>query len=125
MKMDSLGILEKDIEENFIRSSGKGGQHVNKVSTCVQLRHVPSGIEVKCGQERSQSLNRYRARVLLTEKFDRMVRGKESEEARRIARIRRKKRKRSRKAQEKVLEKKRMDSEKKGLRAPVRDYEER
>src|SRR5574337_1212095 len=82
-KMDALNIREEDIEESFIRSGGKGGQHVNKVSTCVYLKHVPTGIEVKCQAERSQSLNRYRARVLLVKKIDQMIKGKESEERQR------------------------------------------
>jgi protein subunit release factor B len=46
-RMEALGIHEKDIEEKFIRSSGKGGQKVNKTSTCVYLKHIPTGIEVK------------------------------------------------------------------------------
>ena len=60
--MAALGIREEDLEEKFIRSSGKGGQHVNKTSTCVWLKHLPSGIEVKCMEERSQSINRFLAR---------------------------------------------------------------
>ncbi len=60
--MEALGILEKDIEEKFIRSSGHGGQNVNKTATCVYIRHVPSGIEVKCMETRSQSINRFLAR---------------------------------------------------------------
>ena len=58
-KLDELGIFEKDIEESFIRSGGKGGQHVNKVETCVQLRHLPTGTEVKCSKARTQGMNRY------------------------------------------------------------------
>jgi protein subunit release factor B len=61
-KMEALGIHEKDIEERFIRSSGSGGQKVNKTSTCVYLKHIPTGIEVKCMRERNQSLNRFLAR---------------------------------------------------------------
>jgi protein subunit release factor B len=68
-KMEAFGISEKDIEEKFVRSSGRGGQKVNKTSTCVYLRHLPTGIEVKCMKERSQSLNRFLARRELVEKI--------------------------------------------------------
>ncbi len=67
-RMAVLGIREEDLEERFVRSSGKGGQHVNKTSTCVYLKHLPSGIEVKCMEERSQSVNRFLARRELVEK---------------------------------------------------------
>jgi peptide chain release factor len=118
-KMEKLGIREEDIEESFIRSGGRGGQHVNKTSTCVYLKHVPTGTEVKCQEGRSQGLNRYRARVLLMRKIEEMVRGEESEEKRRIEKIRRQKRKRSKRAKEKVLAEKRMISEKKRLRSHI------
>ena len=58
-KMDKLEVYEKDLQEKFIRSGGKGGQNVNKTSTCVYLKHIPTGIEVKCQRERSQALNRF------------------------------------------------------------------
>jgi protein subunit release factor B len=67
--MEALGIQEKDIEEKFIRSSGKGGQKVNKTSTCVYLKHLPTGIEVKCMRDRSQSVNRFLARRELAERI--------------------------------------------------------
>ena len=70
--MEALGILEKDIEEKFIRSSGHGGQNVNKTATCVYLKHLPTGIEVKCMKDRSQSINRFLARRQLVEKIERM-----------------------------------------------------
>ena len=112
-KMDSLGIYEKDIVESFIRSGGKGGQNVNKVATCVQLKHIPSGTEVKCQKARTQGLNRYLARGLLYKKIEQAIQGIESEESKRIAKIQRQKRKRSRRAKEKVLEQKHLTSEKK------------
>ena len=71
-RMEALGIYEKDIQENFIRSSGKGGQHVNKTSTCVHLKHIPTGLEVKCMKDRSQSINRFLARRELVEKTERL-----------------------------------------------------
>jgi protein subunit release factor B len=69
-KMESLGVLEKDIEEKFVRSAGHGGQNVNKTSTCVYLKHVPTGVEVKCMKDRSQSINRFLARRELLKKIE-------------------------------------------------------
>ena len=80
VKMASLGIKESDIRELFILSSKKGGQKVNKTSACVYLKHMPTGIEVKCQQERSQALNRFLARRILVNKVDSLIRGRESEE---------------------------------------------
>jgi len=116
-KMKGLGLRESDLEEKFIRSGGHGGQNVNKVATCVYLKHLPTGLEVKCQQERSQALNRYLARRILAEKLERLVLGKKSEEEQRIAKIRRQKRKRSKRAKEKMLADKRLQGEKKKARA--------
>ncbi|MBL7068915.1 MAG: peptide chain release factor-like protein [Candidatus Omnitrophica bacterium] len=115
-RMDSLGIKEMDLEEKFIRSSKKGGQKVNKTSSCVYLKHKPTGTEVKCQKERSQALNRFLARRILVNKIESLVLGREAEEQRRIEKIRRQKRKRSHRAKEKMLRYKRMRSEKKRLR---------
>jgi protein subunit release factor B len=122
-KMAHLGIREADIVENFIRSSGPGGQNVNKTSTCVYLKHIPTGIEVKCKKERSQSLNRYLARKLLLKKIENFILGRLSQERQRIQKIRRQKRRRSRRLKIKILEGKRKRSEKKVLRAPIRHIE--
>ncbi len=116
-KMVKLGICERDLVEKFIRSSGKGGQKVNKASTCVYLRHTPTGVEVKCQQERSQVLNRFLARRILTNKIETLILGRQSEERKRIEKIRRQKRKRSRRAKEKMLEAKRRRAEKKKMRS--------
>lgn len=117
--METLGLREEDIEESFIRSSGKGGQHVNKTSTCVYLRHIPTGTEVKCQKERSQAMNRYHARVLLLTKIDSLVRGRESEDRKRIEKLKRQKRKRSKRAKEKMLADKHMTGMKKKLRGRI------
>jgi len=67
--MAALGVREEDLEERFVRSSGAGGQHVNKTATCVWLKHRPSGLEVKCMRDRSQSVNRFLARRELVERL--------------------------------------------------------
>lgn len=115
--MARLGIYEKDIQEQFIRSSGRGGQHVNKASTCVYLKHIPTRIEVKCQQERSQSLNRFLARRILADKIERLILGRQSAEAQRIYKIRKQKQKRSKRAREKMLKDKKIISAKKQLRS--------
>ena len=74
-RMESLGIFEKDILEKFVRSSGKGGQKVNKTSTCVYLKHLPTKIEVKCQRERYQAINRYLARKILADKIEKKING--------------------------------------------------
>ena len=98
-KMDSLGIYERDIEERFIRSSGKGGQKVNKTATCVYLKHVPTGIEIKCMKDRSQSINRFLARRELIDRIERLT-GKETSEDLERKKIRKQKAKRQKRAQE-------------------------
>ena len=103
-RMTQLSILESDIEEHFVRSSGPGGQKVNKTSSCVVLKHIPSGLEVKCQITRSQALNRFHARKLLCEKLESIIEGKKSAEEQKREKIRRQKRKRSKRAKEKVLQ---------------------
>ena len=77
-EMKRLGIREEDIEETFTRSSGPGGQNVNKLATCVRLRHRPSGIAVKVMRERSQALNRFLARRRLAEEIATQIHGENS-----------------------------------------------
>jgi peptide chain release factor len=115
-RMARFNIKESDIDEHFIRSGGKGGQNVNKTSTCVYLKHLPTGIEVKCQSERSQVLNRYIARKILAGKIEEKILGKLSEEQQRREKIRRQKRRRSRRAKEKMLEGKHFKAEKKEFR---------
>jgi protein subunit release factor B len=124
-RMQRLGIKESDLRETFIRSSGPGGQKVNKASSCVFLIHSPTGLSVKCQETRSQALNRYLARRLLIDRIERREKGYISAERERIEKVKRQKRRRSKKAKEKVLRLKHKQSEKKALRSksslPVED----
>jgi len=110
------GIRKEDVIERFIRSSGAGGQNVNKVSTAVHLKHLPTGIEVKMQQERSQALNRFLAWRLLLDKIESKILGEKSKKQKEVEKIRRQKRKRSRRAKEKMLRGKKIQSEKKRAR---------
>ena len=118
-RMMELGVTENDFEESFIRSSGPGGQKVNKSSSCVYLVHIPTGLAVKCQRERSQSLNRYLARRLLLDKIELRQKGFVAEAKEKLEKIRRQKRKRSKRAKEKILTAKHQQAEKKVLRGKV------
>jgi protein subunit release factor B len=115
-RMLRLGVRDEDLDEHFVRSRGHGGQNVNKVATCVVLRHVPTGIAVRCQQERSQALNRFLARRLLLDRLEALQTGAVAAERAARERIRRQKRRRSRRAKEKMLAAKRAQSEKKAAR---------
>jgi len=114
-----LGIREEDLQESFVTSQGKGGQNVNKVATCVVLFHAPSGLRIKCQQERSQGLNRYLARKLLADKVEEAKLGAESRRVQEFERIRRQKRRRSRRAKNRMLDDKHARSSVKTLRGKV------
>ena len=101
-RMHLLGVREEDIEEKFIRSQGRGGQKVNKTSTCVRLKHKPTGIEIKCQDSRSQNLNRFLARRRLVEKIELVKKGKESPLMRRYDKIKKQKAKRRRRTRKKL-----------------------
>lgn len=101
-EMKRLGIREEDIEETFTRSSGPGGQNVNKLATCVHLHHRPSGIAVKVMRERSQALNRFLARRSLAEKIATQVHGEDSAERKKARKITKQKKRRKRKTAKKL-----------------------
>jgi protein subunit release factor B len=118
-RMAALEIREEDLEEKFIRGSGSGGQKINKTSSCVQLRHGPSGIEMKCQSSRLQGSNRFFARRDLCDKVEEQRLGLQSKKKQEQEKIRRQKRRRSRRAKNRMLEDKHKHSEKKVLRRPV------
>ena len=118
-RMNSLGITEDQFRETFIRSSGPGGQKVNKTSSCVFLVHLPTGLSVKCQQDRSQALNRLLARRILLDRIEKLRTGVVAAKKMQEEKIRRQKRRRSRRAQEKMLKEKHMIAKKKELRAGV------
>jgi len=73
-------LVEDELEERFTKGSGPGGQNVNKMSNAVFLKHLPTGLWVKCHQQRSLELNRKIARKLLITKLDNFVNGEDSVE---------------------------------------------
>ncbi|MDD4166145.1 MAG: peptide chain release factor-like protein [Endomicrobiaceae bacterium] len=112
-KFERFNIKESDITEKFVHSSGHGGQNLNKVATCVYLKHIPTSIEIKCQKYRTQLLNRYAARKMLADMIESKILGEKSERVKEIEKIRRQKRKRSKRAKEKMLDNKKINSEKK------------
>ena len=101
-RMEQLGVKEADLRETFIRSSGPGGQKVNKTASCVYLVHLPTGLSVKCQRERSQVLNRFIARRILLDRIERRQMGFIEAEKQKIEKIKRQKRRRSRRSKEKI-----------------------
>ena len=97
-RMRELYVKEDDLVERFIHSSGPGGQKVNKSSTCVFLRHIPTDTTVKYQKERSQALNRFFARRTLLDQIELKQKGYIKEDKKSIEKIisqKRKKRKRT------------------------------
>lgn len=90
-RMEALGIREQDLEESFVRGTGHGGQKVNKTNNCVYLKHLPTGIAVKCHMDRSRELNRFLARRELCDAVERQKTGQCAAKARVIQRMRKQK----------------------------------
>ena len=74
-RMKALGVLERDLEETFVRGSGKGGQKVNKTNNCVCLVHHPTGLVIKCHREREREINRFLACRALCDELDHRLNG--------------------------------------------------
>lgn len=119
-RMERVGIREEDLIEKFVLGSGPGGQKVNKSSTCVYLKHIPTHSEVKCQRERSREANRFYARRLLVEKLEKRYFAEKTKKEQEASKIRRQKKRRSRKQKEKMLAEKKAHATKKELRkAPI------
>jgi len=118
-RMRKNKVFKKDVKEEFIRSSGPGGQNINKVSTCVTLIHVPSGTRVKSQNERTQKSNRHKAWVRLVDKIEKSRKEEESLKKYNSEKKKRQNRKRSNLLKEKVLETKHKQSEKKKARKRI------
>jgi protein subunit release factor B len=117
-RLAALGITSETLVEKFVRGSGAGGQKINKTSSCVFLKHLPSGVTIKCQAERSREMNRFLARRELCEELEAIRDGKESERVQEIEKIRRQKRRRSRRSKQRSIVDKRLLSNKKSLRRP-------
>jgi protein subunit release factor B len=115
-RMASLGIRDEDIEESFVRSGGHGGQNVNKVATCVQLIHRPTGTQVKCQTTRHQGQNRFLARQLLVDKIEADRKKRAAAVKSDAEKLRRQKRPRSKAAKRRILADKARNSDKKAQR---------
>lgn len=122
-RMRKLGIRDEDLEETFTRGTGAGGQKINKTSSTVVLRHVPTGVEIRCQRERSQTMNRHFARVELCDRIQAQRKETRLAEQNEREKKRRQSRPRPRGLQEKILKTKRERSEVKRGRGKIRGGE--
>lgn len=120
-RMQRLRIREEDLEERFVLGSGSGGQKINKTSSCVYLKHQPSGHEVNCQETRSREKNREIARTRLCEHFEALATAAKLEVSRERARTRYQKRKPSRAAKARLRVAKQHRAERKSSRRKVGD----
>jgi peptide chain release factor len=100
-RMLACGLDDADLEEQFLRARGAGGQHVNKTATAVYLKHRPSGLEVKMQKARSQALNRFYARRRLCELLEEQILGKQSPVSLQQEKLRKQKARRHKRAKQK------------------------
>ena len=117
-RMAALGIAETDLLEKFVRGSGAGGQKINKTSNCVFLKHLPTGVCIKCQMDRSREMNRFLARRELCDQLDAIREGKVVAKTQAIEKMRRTNRPRSRNSKNRSVADKRKTSLKKSMRRP-------
>jgi peptide chain release factor len=115
-RMAKLGIRKEDLQEDFVRGSGPGGQKINKTSSTVVLRHLPSGFEVRCQEERSLAMNRVTARLELCAKIEARREQIRLANAAETAKKRALNRKRSGRQKAKLVKEKRQRGQTKALR---------
>lgn len=119
-RLRALGVAAEDVDERFVRGAGPGGQKINKTSSTVWLRHGPTGIEVRCQQERSQAANREVAWLELCDRLearrrDAAARAQDEREA-----LRRRTRQKSRGQKRRMVADKRAHAQRKSARGRVR-----
>jgi protein subunit release factor B len=117
-RMSSLKIDEADLLEKFVRGSGAGGQKINKTSNCVFLKHLPTGVCIKCQMDRSREMNRFLARRELCLQFEKIRDGDAVAKTQAIEKMRRTKRPRSRRSKQRSVADKRLLSRKKSMHRP-------
>jgi protein subunit release factor B len=117
-RMGALGITESDLLEKFVRGSGAGGQKINKTSNCVFLKHLPTGVCIKCQMDRSREMNRFLARRELCDQLEMIRDGKAFAKTQAIEKMRRQKRPRSNRSKQRSVADKRITSQKKSMRRP-------
>lgn len=117
-RMSTLGITDADLLEKFVRGSGAGGQKINKTSNCVFLKHLPSGVCIKCQIDRSREMNRFLARRELCDQLEAIRDGRAFAKTQAIEKMRRQKRPRSQRSKQRSVADKRITSQKKSMRRP-------